>query len=752
MKQYFIVKISVLLKLGIMAAIPLGSVAAAQAAPIWPHPPIQIAQATPTSYTVLVVNPNTGNDYMADGSNLSPFRSLTRALQIAQPNTIILLTPGTYSTDTGEVFPIALKSGVTIQGDVPNRGQMVVIRGGGEFTSPTSGRQNVTIVGADQAMIAGVTVMNPESQGYGLWLESTSPIVVHNTLTANSHSGIAINGNSQATIRDNSFSHNGINGVSLNDTARPEVRGNSFEQTGVAINVTQQATPFIIGNRIRQNRIGIVVQAAAQPVIRNNLIEEQTEAGLVAIAQAQPNLGTAAEPGNNKFRNNAKADINAEAASQAIVAYGNDLVKSLGNVTRESTITAQPPSAPPILTNPLAATSTVSQLPTSTMAVPPVATSSLRNSSAVANNISTTAFPVPAALSGTASNPISAPLRPMQVVVRANPPIAVTPAPALPAVAPVAAQPRSVILPRPIAAKPQPVLSPAPVQPLAAVSPVGEPTADAAIEIPVPAPESGNTTAIAPIASASMVRPVAPLPSLPEAPTASLPTIAVSAPKAPAPTTANLPAVGSSRSLPALPIIRSTPPVSAQPTPVLTQPAPVLTQPAPILTPRSTPGLTPPDSLAAQAASIEIPVPPPESGEIAPVVIRPSAPPPGINSSITTAEVPKILPVPGGDIPIGNIGDMPQVYVARSSGNQAIDSPPVPPTRSFVVVRYRVVVDASDDNQQAQVKSLVPGAFAVSHGGRMVMQVGAFGDRSKADELMQILVAQGLKASVESME
>ncbi|HEY9617203.1 MAG TPA: DUF1565 domain-containing protein, partial [Microcoleaceae cyanobacterium] len=735
---------SVLLSLGILAAIPLGSGAAVQANPLLPHPPIQIAQATPTSYTVLVVNPNTGNDYTADGSNLSPFRSLTKALQIAQPNTIILLTPGTYSTETGEVFPIALKSGVTIQGDVPNRGQMVVIRGGGEFTSPASGRQNVTIVGADRAMIAGVTVMNNQSaQGHGLWLESTSPIVVHNTFTANSLSGIAIGGNSQATIRDNSFSHNGTTGLSINGTSHPEVRENVFEQTGVAINISQQSTPLIISNRIRQNRLGIVVQSAAQPTIRNNTIEDQTEAGLVAIAQAQPNLGTAADPGNNTFRNNAKADINAEAASQAIVAYSNNLVKTLGNVTRESAIAAQPPSNPPTLP-----TTTLSQPPASTIAVPPAATAPLTNPPTVASTISATAFPVPTALSSLPSNPATMSQRPMQVIVRAEPTIAATPL--APTIAPVAVSPQPV-KPLTIAAQPQPVLSPpTPIQPLVAVSASG--AADPGIEIPVPAPESGNPPAIAPITSAPTVTSTAPLPSLPQAPTTNLPTIAVSAPKAPTPITADLPTVGSPRSLPTVPIIRSTPPVSAPPTPVLTPPTSVLAPPTPVLTPPSTPVLTPPDSLAAQAASIEIPVPPPESGTVAPVVVRPTSPPPGISSSMTTAEIPKILPVPGSDIPIGNIGDMPQVYVARGGSNPTVDSPPVPPARSFVVVRYRVVVDTIDDSQQAQVKSLVPGAFAVSHGGRMVMQVGAFGERSKADELMQILVAQGLKASVESME
>lgn len=739
-----------------LAAIPLGwgnFATATPAMPVGSNHPFQLAQVPPTSYTVLVVNPNSGNDYTADGSNLAPFRSLTRALQIAQLNTIILLTPGTYSTETGEVFPIALKPGVTIQGDVPNRGQMVVIRGGGEFASATSGRPNVAIVGANQAMLAGVTVMNSESKGYGLWLESTSPIVVHNTFTANGQSGIAIGGNSQATIRDNYFARNGVTGIRIQDSSRPEVRENLLEQTGVAIHIDQQATPLIISNRIRQNQTGIVVQAAAQPIIRNNLIEAQTAAGLVVIAQAQPDLGTATEPGNNIFRHNAKADINAEAANQAIVADGNDLGKTLGKVTRTAAIAAQtsgkpPTSLPP--TNP--APASISQPPPSTRTapavVPPIPVIPT-NSPPVASDTAA-AFPVPTALSGIPTGATPMAPRPMQVITRVAPPIATAPVSPTPTIPAIVAQPQ-LIVPVNLAAKPQPLGSQLTMPPLGAVSAPRLTAADIPIDIPVPTPETtdpGAITSMPPTVGASV--PLA-IPKLPEVPATTLPTIAVAARPSPARLSANLPAVGSPRSLPALPVItRSTPPTTAQLAPVLTQPAPVL-NPAPVLTPASTPVLTPPPSLAAQAASIDIPVPPPESGEVAPVVVRPSSPPPGINSSMTTAEAPQVLPVPSGDIPIGNIGDMPQVYVARSGGNQTIDSPPVPPNRSFVVVRYRVVVDTLDDSQQAQVKSIVPGAFAVSQGGRMVMQVGAFGDRTKADELRQILVAQGLKATVESM-
>ena len=67
------------------------------------------------------------------------------------------------------------------------------------------------------------------------------------------------------------------------------------------------------------------MQANAHPTLRNNLIQNSKEDGLVVLAQATPDLGSAAEPGGNQFRNNGRYDINASAAKQVIAASGNTL-------------------------------------------------------------------------------------------------------------------------------------------------------------------------------------------------------------------------------------------------------------------------------------------------------------------------------------------------------------------------------------------------------------------------------------------
>ncbi|MDB9515667.1 DUF1565 domain-containing protein [Roseofilum reptotaenium CS-1145] len=320
-----------------------------------------IAQLTPgvsTERPTLWVNPQTGNDQSGNGTSQAPYRTLTYALRMASTNHIIQLSAGTYSQQTGEVFPIQLKPNVIVVGNPDNKGQNVIIQGGGRFISPTFARQNITLLGANDAALAGVTVTNPNGRGYGLWIESSSLVVADNTFTGNVHDGISITGRSGSVIRSNHFTGNGANGMTIYGTSNPEVRDNVFDNTGFGININQNATPLIINNQIINNRDGVVVQAKATPILRDNRIENNRRNGLVAISESQPNLGTSNEPGNNQFSNNGEYDINAQGAKNTIPAYGNQLItrRIAGRLDFQGTaalIQSAPensrPSPPPLL-------------------------------------------------------------------------------------------------------------------------------------------------------------------------------------------------------------------------------------------------------------------------------------------------------------------------------------------------------------------------------------------------------------------
>ncbi|MFB2917740.1 MULTISPECIES: DUF1565 domain-containing protein [Aerosakkonema] len=290
--------------------------------------PVQIAQ-TPNTANVIYVNPKTGNDSTGAGnSEATAYRTITFALKQAQPGTTIQLAPGSYTADSGEVFPLTIKRGVTLRGDESNKGQGIVIIGGGQYISPTFSRQDVTIIAEPDSQIRGLTITNPNKRGTGVWVESTNPTIGNNTFSDSKREGVFVTGNGTPKIENNLFTRNDGNGISVAKSAAGEIRGNLFVSTGFGIAIGGTASPLVTENRILQNTDGIYINDSARPVLRNNLIQSNTRDGVVVTINAQPDLGTASNPGNNIIRNNGKLDLHNATASNTIVAVGNDINRS----------------------------------------------------------------------------------------------------------------------------------------------------------------------------------------------------------------------------------------------------------------------------------------------------------------------------------------------------------------------------------------------------------------------------------------
>lgn len=567
---------------------------------------------TASASSQLFVNPSS-NSSNADGSQNAPFRTITQALQVAPPNSVIVLASGTYSAESGEKFPLLLKPGISIQGAPQSKGQGIVIQGGGTYMSRTFARQNITILGANNAAISGVTITNNNPRGYGLWIESTSPRVTNNTFTGSNHDGISITGNSSPQISNNYFYQNGANGMTIYGTSQPKIQENVFEKTGFGINIAQKATPIIINNRIIQNRSGIVTQASAQPILRGNVIEGNTEDGLVAIAQSQPDLGTQVEPGKNVFRQNGRYDINGSAAKQVLVAFGNQL-----------------------------------------------------ESDRISGNLD---------LSGTVS--------PSQTQIAQNVP-SISRQPSKPAIArPVASLPKLPVISKPIVRLPKPPSINS--QPIVAVRNRRNPIAPAtnnsnagenAINIPVPPPESNSE-----------------LPTTEPTQIATIPQANVA--------------------------VNSLPPI-----------------------PQGS------DKALGSIAINDMPPPPTVSEQLSPPPIDRNLP---VLESAQISEA-ELLPVPGGNIPVGNSRKLPKPTVNRSIPTSTAGGPPKPPTQASILgLRYRVVVEADSKNRQDFVRSVVPGAFRTYANGKVLMQVGAYKDRTEADEMMKLITSKGLRGILEEL-
>jgi parallel beta-helix repeat protein len=295
------------------------------AAPLPASVDAPITAQIPTNATVVYVNPTLGTDSPSSGRESAPFRTISYAMQQAQPNTVVQLAPGSYTRDTGEVFPIVVRPNVILRGDESTKGQTVLIIGSGSYASPTFAVQNVTIRAESDSSIRGVTVTNPNSRGTAVWVESTNPSIRNSTFSNSLRDGIFVTGTATPTIEGNVFTNNQGNGVSVARTARGEIRGNVFQSTGFGIAIGDNSAPQVEGNQVVQNVDGIVVSNNARPVLRNNVIESNTRDGVVAIANAQPDLGNAESPGENLIRNNGRYDLYNATRSNTILAVGNQI-------------------------------------------------------------------------------------------------------------------------------------------------------------------------------------------------------------------------------------------------------------------------------------------------------------------------------------------------------------------------------------------------------------------------------------------
>ncbi|MEM9815727.1 MAG: DUF1565 domain-containing protein [Cyanobacteria bacterium P01_D01_bin.6] len=248
--------------------------------------PATIAQAPgeTAEYTVLHVSASSGNDTSGDGSQLRPYKTITHALSLAEANSLILLARGTYSGESGENFPLQLRSGVTIQGMTGPNTADVVIQGSGNYYSHTTGMQPVALLGADNAGLAKVTVSNPHREGIGLWIESGSPIVLDSAFLQNGAAGIHIAGPGAPVIRGNYFSNNGRAGLIIAGPSTAKVEANVFENTGVGITVAPGSAPEILNNRISGNLDGLLMHAEARPRLQGNQIARNRRNSIVDYA------------------------------------------------------------------------------------------------------------------------------------------------------------------------------------------------------------------------------------------------------------------------------------------------------------------------------------------------------------------------------------------------------------------------------------------------------------------------------------
>ena len=292
--------------------------------------------------TVLQVDPQAGDD-RATGEASAPVKTIGQALRLAAEGTVIRLSEGRYTVESGEEFPLRVPAGVTLIGNVNTRGAAIVISGGGAIDSPAFGRQTVTLVLEAAAQLRGVTLTNLLPQGTGIWVEFAEPLtnstIAHCTIERCEREGIFVAGAATPTIAHCLLQANRASGVAFVRYAKGEVRRCTILENRFGIVLSDRSAPLLIDNQITQNQTGILVSGTARPVLRQNAIAQNSRAGLAVFGAAQPNLGTPPDPAGNRFQANGAIDLHNQTAT-AVSTVGNQLnplqVKGAVNFLRVS--------------------------------------------------------------------------------------------------------------------------------------------------------------------------------------------------------------------------------------------------------------------------------------------------------------------------------------------------------------------------------------------------------------------------------
>lgn len=282
-----------------------------QRPPTQPNRPVP-----PPSAITLYVDPQA--EQAGTGTEATPFQTITQALSQAQSGTTVQLRPGTYTSNSGETFPLILKTGVTLRGEPSSRGRGIELTGGGKFLSPSWAGQNVTIVAQSGATVVGLTLKNANTRGSAVWVEAGSPTIANNTFVGNNREGVFVSTTATPIVRDNLFNQNQGNGVSFTRDSGGLLERNIIRDSGYGVAIGERAKPTLTNNQIIQNLDGLVVVGNSRPTLRQNLIANNKRDGLVVAGDAQPILQ------ENVLRENSQFDVH-NASSQPLKVTGIDL-------------------------------------------------------------------------------------------------------------------------------------------------------------------------------------------------------------------------------------------------------------------------------------------------------------------------------------------------------------------------------------------------------------------------------------------
>jgi hypothetical protein len=278
----------------------------------------------PKTSTDRYVNQATGDDSHS-GSQGSPWATISHAVATADSEITIHVAPGTYDAANGETFPITLKNGQTLIGNVSNKGagaNPTLIQGQGAYA--LGFLVGTTVVGAEDARVAGFSIANETYQvsyaalsadgvtmevDHNTFLDATyagvaagnkANLEVHDNLIQASSYGLVLDGSGVVSVHDNTM-EGGSYGIRVFGIDSLDVADNTISvgfggiQGGFGTSTTIHNNTF---NKTPGNYGGIIC-ASGTPVIRSNTFTGAT--AIYVQNSGTPDAGTVADPGQNNF-------------------------------------------------------------------------------------------------------------------------------------------------------------------------------------------------------------------------------------------------------------------------------------------------------------------------------------------------------------------------------------------------------------------------------------------------------------------
>ncbi len=237
------------------------------------------AGARAKAVSTIYVDQHTGNDVTGDGTEARPFFTVSRGLRDAVLGSTVRIGPGTYSPSGSETFPIVVPEGVTLVGDVDNKGEGATptrIAGSGPWPSPSFA-----------SSIAAAMVTRPGSSILGLSISAPGDIAVW-------------------------CEHPG---------GTATVGANTIEGSATGIAIAGATNVRTVSNDVRANGEGLVLAGTASSRVRESTFSGN-DFGITIGVGATADLGTEFDPGTNLIASNVECDL--ENGSDGVVdALGN---------------------------------------------------------------------------------------------------------------------------------------------------------------------------------------------------------------------------------------------------------------------------------------------------------------------------------------------------------------------------------------------------------------------------------------------